>query len=1345
VSSVLAGPNGVVGGTHVGWIALGQTDQGDSAENRRAAEKWLKQAREAMKNGNLELAEYCIERAEKMNVKSDPLLARFKDTPAKARKDLEAMRAEPGKPRAAASSPLTKLFLKDKAAGQPLPTDPYSGQAARDNGVAATAAGPGTNENLERLPNTASASEMSLPRPGATLSLGDLGGNNRQLRSAELLREARKALAQGDASRATLLASQAKQLGLDYPLNADSPDKVDALIRKASVFSQGPPSGTDSSVYTLDFAQFLMDQSIGLLGYAAFNEAQQLAQQAKDLRANYSQFDRTPDQVLAQIATARRQAEGDPTSLPLGGPAGNLAGADAPRRLPPAGGDVSADPADLKATAQRLVAQAQAALDRGDLLAAKQAAERAQNLLPDSAYGPDETRPWMVLLEVNKALTSRGGVVPAGNFESQNALATDQHSGGAFPVTQGIYDPATDASRNVAAQSLQPTPATTLPSDAGLPQTSTGHQLYLDGLRALEGHDRDSALKLFRDAWKYEGELDPETRRQLQDKLILLTNNTAPTPTAESQPSQLEAVDAQQQLLRQKLYREITSEQAEAERMSATDPKAALGRLQRLRDRVNESDVDPTAKKQLLTLVDRSVESLNQYIETNRADIELAERNRAVTEGVRLDAQRKQEVQNKLASLVEEYNELVDAQRYAEAERVAKQAHELAPDAEVVQNLLWQSRIIRRMQKNLAISEDKEAGFVTAMQSVDSASVPFDDSRPLQFGDIKEWQKFSETRNARLQKERQLLTRAELEIQKSLGNKVDVKFNERPLAEVMDMLSELAGVPIVLDPVGMAAEGVTSDTPVTLRLNQQISLRSALNLVLAPLRLSYVIRDEVLHVTSEQTRDSNVYHHVYNVADLVIPIPNFVPGYGTGLAGALQYAYSTLGYGSNMAPLGRVPMAVNSNDVTQATSNTSVLAQMGASGLLSSLGSQPQPSTGFGPGGMGGAAMADFDTLIELITSTIAPDSWDEVGGAGAIEPFPVNLSLVISQTQEVHEQIADLLDQLRRLQDLQVTIEVRFITLNDNFFERMGIDFDFAIDDNVNSDIVRGSEIAGRKGDDTGPSAVIGLNTQGPTTSLDLEFTQGSFDSTLPQFGSYDAATAANFGFAILSDLEVFFLLQAAEGDQRTNVLQAPKVTLFNGQTASVMDQSQRPFVSSIIPVVGDFAAAQQPVIVVLSEGTALNVQAVVSSDRRFCRLTLVPFFSRIGNVDTFTFEGSTTSDTGTTVVGPQGEDTGDRDNVTQTRQGTTVQLPTFIYTTVSTTVNVPDGGTVLLGGIKRMSEGRSERGVPMLSKLPYINRLFKNVRVGRETQSLMMMVTPRIIVQEEEELAQTGYDSSQ
>jgi len=42
-----------------------------------------------------------------------------------------------------------------------------------------------------------------------------------------------------------------------------------------------------------------------------------------------------------------------------------------------------------------------------------------------------------------------------------------------------------------------------------------------------------------------------------------------------------------------------------------------------------------------------------------------------------------------------------------------------------------------------------------------------------------------------------------------------------------------------------------------------------------------------------------------------------------------------------------------------------------------------------GPAARGGAALADFDTLIELIQSTISPDSWDAVGGPGAVESYP--------------------------------------------------------------------------------------------------------------------------------------------------------------------------------------------------------------------------------------------------------------------------------------------------------------------------------------------------------------------
>lgn len=89
------------------------------------------------------------------------------------------------------------------------------------------------------------------------------------------------------------------------------------------------------------------------------------------------------------------------------------------------------------------------------------------------------------------------------------------------------------------------------------------------------------------------------------------------------------------------------------------------------------------------------------------------------------------------------------------------------------------------------------------------------------------------------------------------------------------------------------------------------------------------------------------------------------------------------------------------------------------------------------------------------------------------------------------------------------------------------------------------------------------------------------------------------------------------------------------------------------------------------------------------------------------------------------------------------TVQLPTFSFTTATTTVTAPDGGTVLLGGIKRAAESSTDRGVPILGKVPGLNRLFRNRGIGRETSSKMIAVTPRIIILEEEEAAQTGVGS--
>jgi len=122
-----------------------------------------------------------------------------------------------------------------------------------------------------------------------------------------------------------------------------------------------------------------------------------------------------------------------------------------------------------------------------------------------------------------------------------------------------------------------------------------------------------------------------------------------------------------------------------------------------------------------------------------------------------------------------------------------------------------------------------------------------------------------------------------------------------------------------------------------------------------------MILDEILKITSETRVAGRATLRVYNVADLVVPIPEFV----------------------------------------------------------SITGSQAESVR---PDGL------EFETLIDLITSTITPSTWSSAGGPGSIEPFPSNLSLVISQTGNVHDRIADLLEQLRRLRLTQVSLRIETI-----------------------------------------------------------------------------------------------------------------------------------------------------------------------------------------------------------------------------------------------------------------------------------------------------------------------------
>lgn len=215
--------------------------------------------------------------------------------------------------------------------------------------------------------------------------------------------------------------------------------------------------------------------------------------------------------------------------------------------------------------------------------------------------------------------------------------------------------------------------------------------------------------------------------------------------------------------------------------------------------------------------------------------------------------------------------------------------------------------------------------------------------------------------------------------------------------------------------------------------------------------------------------------------------------------------------------------------------------------------------------GLAAALLVSFAyPAFAQFSSMGAPGTWQPFGGGSFrsnnpvpqgnhffFNPFNNNLSLVIGQTQEGHEQVGDLLQQLRRLQDQQVSVQNRFITLNDNFYERIGFDFDFNI---------------------KGGRGVRGLDAAGnPTRNGAIQFRQGSFDSAIPQFGGHDPNADLRTGFRVGNgDTNASLRMAFGQGSTRTNTVQAPRVTMFNGTTGSVSDTSQRPFVTGIVPVVG-------------------------------------------------------------------------------------------------------------------------------------------------------------------------------
>jgi type II secretory pathway component GspD/PulD (secretin) len=320
--------------------------------------------------------------------------------------------------------------------------------------------------------------------------------------------------------------------------------------------------------------------------------------------------------------------------------------------------------------------------------------------------------------------------------------------------------------------------------------------------------------------------------------------------------------------------------------------------------------------------------------------------------------------------------------------------------------------------------------------------------------------------------------------------------------------------------------------------------------------------------------------------------------------------------------------------------------------------------------------------LIKLIQERIEPATWAAAGGWGTIDYYPMTMSLLINQTPDIQERIEDLLATLRRQKDTEVALEVRLVTVPEGFLERLGID---------------------KAAPECPPQT-----TAAPPKPAGFTSDLGS------------PAREALPGGAFLNDKHVFQFLEAVQGDQRANVMQAPKVTVLNGQTAHVDCTDKQAFLTGAEVVQRDGQVVLTPKTEEIATGFHMSACPQVSADGRFVRVNL-----QIHRTDL-----ASPAVPLTPVTVQVMDDQGKPAPFTQY-----LQQPKVNTVCIDSTAVIPDGGTVLLGGVKKVSEVRHECGTPVLSTIPYLNRLFTNVGYGREAQRVYVLVTPRVIVNEQEE----------
>ncbi|MBA3707450.1 MAG: hypothetical protein H0W83_01365 [Planctomycetes bacterium] len=382
------------------------------------------------------------------------------------------------------------------------------------------------------------------------------------------------------------------------------------------------------------------------------------------------------------------------------------------------------------------------------------------------------------------------------------------------------------------------------------------------------------------------------------------------------------------------------------------------------------------------------------------------------------------------------------------------------------------------------------------------------------------------------------------------------------------------------------------------------------------------------------------------------------------------------------------------------------------------------------PGGQGAKllppvepeAKPEMSEFQDIITKVVTPNLWARDGVS--IEQY--NGNMVITQTADVHKQVEELLRALRNQKGTQIHVKVRFLEVENSAIEEIGVDWN-----NFQGQTRPGQpSMVPLPGQATTSNETVGAYYSDPgsnlTTAAQLNGTAAlagyTTDQTLPRpgFGNQNEGLALQTqSWKVASGLYASAILHAVEKEKRGNIVFEPDLTMFNGQQAHLVNMNQQSYVADYDVVQTQY----DPIITILSYGTVLDVQGIASADKKYITLTLRPTnaqvvrWRRFGGANTAAFPGGTINTT----------------NALGAIDGNPIMMPELDYESVRTSVTIPDGGSLVLAGMTNGASLRAHSGIPFLSHIPFLGRLFSTNGRAETEKRTMILVEANVVLFDE------------